>query len=294
MLRRQSRPVLVEGGGSILCAGKEVAGSSHGNLQANSAEAACSPADGGCGLGSGSLRSFCECCSDQPVDTAQVRSRYGPASGSFEAGADHLNESRHNPAEQITFENATLNDCIRFAYGVTSDAQIEAPDWVKSKGFLYNITGKAPSAVGHDQFAAMMKDLLAERFKLVIHREPREMSYFALALAKRGSQMPVVRSVPDGFQGRTWGGDINTITTMPMLAYLLSRFDTERPTIDETCLRGLYEVRLKWSPSNMAEGGEGTPLSTALQEQLGLRLERRKGPVDVWVIDAAQQIPLDN
>ena len=86
--------------------------------------------------------------------------------------------------QQIVFGNATLKDCILFAYGITSDAQIAGPDWIKSKQFLYDITAKASAGATREQFQAMMRALLAERFKLVVHSEPKQMSYFALTVSK--------------------------------------------------------------------------------------------------------------
>src|SRR3569833_1510164 len=145
---------------------------------------------------------------------------------------------------EVTFGNATLNDCIRFAYGMASDAQISGPDWIKSKHFLYDIDAKAAPGTSSAQLPAMMQTLLEERFKVVTHREQKEMSYYSLEAAKDGAKMQAVKEVPDGFQGKDWGGSIDNILPMPKLAYLLSRFETERPIIDKTGLEGLYEVKL--------------------------------------------------
>ena len=78
--------------------------------------------------------------------------------------------------EEVTFGNATLNDCIRFAYNMASDAQIAGPDWIKSKQFLYDVVAKGTPGASREQLQAMMQALLAERFKLVTHREQKEMS----------------------------------------------------------------------------------------------------------------------
>src|SRR6185437_4218224 len=97
--------------------------------------------------------------------------------------------------QEVTFGNATLNDCIRFAYGMASDAQIAGPDWIKSKRYLYNIDAKAAPGTSPAQLQAMMQTLLAERFKVVTHREQREMSYFALEPAKGGVKMQAMKEV---------------------------------------------------------------------------------------------------
>jgi uncharacterized protein (TIGR03435 family) len=198
--------------------------------------------------------------------------------------------------EQVTFGNATLNDCIRFAYGLGSDAQIAGPPWIKSKEFLYNVVAKGRPGASREQLQEMMQGLLAERFKLVTHREQKEMPYFALIVAKNGPKMQRVKDAPDGFRGITYGGRIESILQMPGLAYLLSRFETERPIIDKTGLRGMYEVKLAWALRQVqnADAGAGSSLFTALSEQLGLRLEARKAPVEVLIVDSAEKVPVEN
>jgi len=85
--------------------------------------------------------------------------------------------------------------------------------------------------------------------------------------------------------------------TMPMVADFLSR-NLERPVVDETDLRGSYEVSLEWQPedgpASTAEGAAGPSIFSAIQEQLGLRLEPQKGPVEILVIDHAEKIPSAN
>jgi uncharacterized protein (TIGR03435 family) len=198
--------------------------------------------------------------------------------------------------EEVTFDNATLNDCIRFAYGIASDAQIGGPDWIRSKQVLFNIDAKAAPGASREQLQAMTRTLLAERFKLVIGHQRKTMSYYALVSAQNGPKLKPVTQLPDDYQGTTHGGHIDSILTMPMLAYLLSRFETERPILDETELNGMYSVKLDWALKPIENGADasGPSLFTALREQLGLKLEARKGPVDTLVIESAQKIPTGN
>ena len=198
---------------------------------------------------------------------------------------------------EVTFGNATLNDCVRFAYGIASDAQISGPDWIKSKRYLYNIDAKAAPGTSSAQLQAMMQTLLAERFKVVTHREQKEMSYYALEPAKGGVKMKSVKEVPADFHGTNFGGRIDNIMAMPKLAYLLSRFETERPIIDRTGLDGIYEIKLIWTLRPLQNANpDATEISlfTALEEQLGLKLEAQKGPVDVLVVDSAEKVPSEN
>lgn len=210
---------------------------------------------------------------------------------------------------QLTLTNASLSDCIRFAYGLVADAQIAGPDWVKSKAVRFDIVAKAPPDTPRDQFPLMLRPLLAERLKLAFHYEPREMSFLALVVGKNGPKLQPAKSttpVPGGLQ--VAGRIASPQMSMQQLVTLLSRF--QRQTVrDLTGLQGLYELKLEWTPdSNRAVPPGADPnenptaaaspsapsLFTAVQEQLGLRLEPRKGPVDVLVVDHAEQIPTEN
>jgi uncharacterized protein (TIGR03435 family) len=236
------------------------------------------------GLGQSPSHLEFEVASVKPVDLSKLGS----------AIAMNIGTVRH---EEVTFGNATLNDCIRFAYGMGSDAQITGPDWIASRELLYDVVAKGPHGTSREELQAMMQTLLAERLKLTAHREQKPMSYYALVPGRTGPTIAPVAEVPDGFRGTTYGGRINSILPMPALAYLLSRFETERPIIDQTGLRGLYQVRLEWTPAQQldrADAAAGTSLFTAINEQLGLKLEARKGPVEVLIVDRAEKVPTEN
>jgi uncharacterized protein (TIGR03435 family) len=235
------------------------------------------------GLGQGQSHAEFEVASVKVVDLSRLGN----------AISMNIGTVRH---EEVTFGNATLNDCIRFAYGIGSDAQIAGPDWITSKQFLYDIVAKGQPAASREQLQAMMQTLLAERFKLVTHRAEKQMSYYALVPARNGPKVQVVNDPPEGFRGTTYGGRIDSILSMPGLAYLLSRFETERPIIDQTGLRGLYAVKLEWARQLLqnADGPPGPSLFTAIDEQLGLKLEARKGPVEVLMVDRAERVPIEN
>jgi bla regulator protein blaR1 len=206
----------------------------------------------------------------------------------------NLGTVRH---EEVTFGNAALMNCIRFAYNLTSDAQIIGPDWIKSNQYIYDVDAKGAPGASREQLQAMMQTLLQERFKLVIHRDQKEMSHYALVPVKGGARIRAIKEVPADFRGTTLGGRINSILQMPMLAYLLSRFERERPIIDQTGLSGFYEVKLEWTPAQQLQKDDPAPgpsLFTAVEEQLGLKLEARKGPVEILVVDSAEKVPTEN
>ena len=85
--------------------------------------------------------------------------------------------------------NVTLADCLRAAYGIPTDDQIAGPDWVKNKSVRFNIEAKAPPDTPRDRELLMLQRLLEDRFQLVLHHEPRELSYLALIPAKGGPKM---------------------------------------------------------------------------------------------------------
>src|SRR5215471_12569137 len=209
---------------------------------------------------------------------------------------------------RVDLGNATLSDCIKFAYGIASDAQLVGPEWIR-KDIRFDVVGRAAPDTSRERLLLMLQTLLADRLKLVIHHEPRELSYLAMAVGRNGPKLPPSSS--DVVSGPALPGRIvSTRMNMQILATLLSRF--ERQTIlDKTGLTGFFQVRLEWTPDSFRDlplrpdGGlpqvngqtfdpAGPSLYTAIQEQLGLRLESRKGPVDVLVVDSAEKTPAEN
>ena len=187
----------------------------------------------------------------------------------------------------VTFTNASLSDCLKFAYGIVSDAQLQGPDWIKSKAVRFDIVANAPTGTPRDRIMLMVQALLAERLKVVLHHEQKQLSYLALTVGKDGPRMKE-SSGPGGNpaqRGRIDGQQM----TMPLLATLLSRFERQT-VVDMTGLKGSYELKLEWT----TDSGDGPSLFTAVQEQLGLKLESRKGPLDVLVIDSAEKTPAEN
>jgi len=201
----------------------------------------------------------------------------------------------------LTFGNASLSDCLRFAYGLVSDAQLDGPDWVKSMAVRFDIVAKTGADTPRDQYPVMLRALLAERLKLALHFEKKELPYLALVPGKNGSKLrPAAANGPPGGGLNVAGRVAGPQMSMLMLATLLSRFQRQT-VIDGTGLAGLFQVNLQWSPDTggapvLVNGGPDPrpSLFSAVQEQLGLRLESRKGPVDVLVVDHAEQVPAEN
>lgn len=191
---------------------------------------------------------------------------------------------------QVT--NGTLKGLIEMAYDVR-DFQISGgPGWVNSEG--YDIVAK--SASGNPDGAIpetrrKLQGLLMERFQLSVHRETKELPIYALAVGKNGSKLAEAGAAGGTNSGiRTDCGQMTGMkATMTNLAYTLSR-QLSHPVLDRTSLTGKYDFQLVWTPDTACPAPtEGPSIFTALQEQLGLKLETTKGPVEIIVIDRAEK-----
>jgi uncharacterized protein (TIGR03435 family) len=168
------------------------------------------------------------------------------------------------------------------------------PDWIVSGTERFNIEAKAedPTKATQEQLFQMLQTLLAERFNLKFHREMRDMPGFALVTAKKGPKLQeakgdeVVTLFGGSLKVKPMPGEPISLTarkySMARLATLLSAIN-QSPVVDETGLPGDYDFTLSWDEA------AGPSLSTALQEQLGLRFESQKVPVSFFVIDSAQK-----
>lgn len=184
----------------------------------------------------------------------------------------------------LTLENASLSDCLRFAYGLVSDAQIGGPDWIKSKAVRFDIVARAPPDTPLDQFPAMLQSLLAERLRLAVQYAKKELPYLALLVGRNGSKLRPAKAgaappTNPQFAGRIISDDMS----LARLVTLLSRFQRQT-VVDATGVQGRFEVDLRWSPDTNRTSptldddlnSSRPSLLTAVQEQLGLRLESRK------------------
>ncbi len=230
---------------------------------------------------------------------------------------------RAQPGGRVSVSNNSLRNIIRNAYNVQNYQIIGGPDWINT--VRWDINAKAPDDAPPQQLLLMLRTLLADRFKLVVRDETREMPIYALILARPdgrlGSQLrasavdcaaifaaakakgetppPTTNGRPTCGTRTTRGNMMTTGVTMTDLARNLAPF-TGRPVVDKTGLTGAFDVDLTWTPEQGPPGPDGTAaaappssdsvsLYTAVQEQLGLKLDAQRGPVDVLVIDSVQR-----
>jgi uncharacterized protein (TIGR03435 family) len=205
---------------------------------------------------------------------------------------------------RISAKNVTLKRCVRGAYDIPEPQIVGGPKWVDQD--RYYIEAKAAGPAGDHELMLMLQTLLADRFKLVLHREQRAMPGYRLVLAKGG--LKAQASAPDGNSvGHSGRGHIDAQgCSMAQLALKLSEA-VQRPVLDATGVAGKFDLKLEWTPDDMQakppsseqrvgnalEASAAPSIFVALQEQLGLRLEPWKVPAEVLVIDSAEK-PSEN
>ena len=196
----------------------------------------------------------------------------------------------------FTCENFALSNLVTIAYGLNSD-QLSGPHWMDDTKF--NLSAKVRDGATREQFNQMLQNLLVERFNLKVHFEKREAQQQVLVVAKNGAKLKPSPEVPDpsppSMSLIADGGQTvlrATETSMVGLAGQLSGLLHQRVT-DATGMSQNYDFTMRWAQDASAADG-GSPLLEALQKQLGLKLESKKGMVDVLVIDHIEKTPTEN
>ena len=196
---------------------------------------------------------------------------------------------------RLTMANVTLSDMIKYAYAVVSDDQLVVPDW--NREVRFDVEATAPAGTKEPERRLMMRALLDERLHVKLRREQRVLSYLALVKGKGAPKFKAVEEVSDPKVGVQVRGRIShPQMSMLLLVTLLSRFERQT-VVDQTGLEGFYEVNLEWSPDSSSrepDAAERPSLFTAVSEQLGLKLESRRGPLEVLVVESASRVPEAN
>jgi uncharacterized protein (TIGR03435 family) len=231
---------------------------------------------------------FSACANAQSFDAASIRPNQS------EGGMSSIRAS----AGLLTIENASLKKILMTAYAIPEDQdyRFAGPEWLATEHF--DIQARFPANTTMPEVQQMMQALLADRFKLTLHRETRQLATYALIVGKNG---PKIHAVDAGQPSSSSRPGRLQATKIPLkkLGDLLSQ-SLGQPVIDATGLTGVFDIDLQWSQDTAntndaaADGGNGPSIFTAIQEQLGLKLEPRKGPVEVLVIDQAEKAPTEN
>ncbi|MEO8370836.1 MAG: TIGR03435 family protein [Candidatus Solibacter sp.] len=188
---------------------------------------------------------------------------------------------------RVTMTNATLKTLIRNAYDILSFQLAGGPRWLDSESFDIVATTGSPEKISTEQFRKLLQSLLAERFQLKVHREKRETSVYALVPSKEGPKFQTGDATQEaGINTSKSAGHARMKGTNAPLALLASNLGNQLGGIveDKTGMPGVYNWLLEWDPDPTAESTLPSLLA-ALPQQLGVRLETRKGFMDMLVID---------
>lgn len=228
----------------------------------------------------------------QPAASAAAPPAFEVASLRLVARGDHGTMSFSEPGQlQYTARNVPLHMLLQIAFGVESYQIISAPSWSETE--LYDIAAKPAGETGltFEQLKQPLQQLFQQRMHLTWHRETRSLPGYALVVAKGGAKLSPSKGhsglrylMPTGIRA----DDIQMKTLAAMLAVQL-----ERPVADETGLEGNFDIKLEYAAEDAADSS-GPSLFTAMQEQLGLKLQSQKVPVEMVVIDHVDRVPAEN
>jgi uncharacterized protein (TIGR03435 family) len=215
-------------------------------------------------------------------------------------GPDYNNQLAYSSAG-FTARNVTLKRLVAEAYRLQLN-QILGPSWLDQNE--YEIDAKAAEGATREQMAPMLRTLVAERFNLTLHSEPREMRVYVLVV---GKGWPKTRAKSSGEAARETGGfhfhgDLREFADLLAVQLTIpasfnpaepARASVEQiPVLDKTGLSGIFDIRVDLHPELGTDNF--TLWQRALQDQLGLRIESRKESVAVMVVDQASRIPTEN
>jgi uncharacterized protein (TIGR03435 family) len=242
-----------------------------------------------------------------------------PPTPSFDVAAIHQHipePHEHNSIWSSPFdshfkaENMSLTGLIHWAFNMPETRILGAPGWANST--MFNIDASADGSVdgqmrnltsdaGRLQKQQMLQALLADRFKLVTHTETRELPIYALVVGKGGPKLGPIQASGSSVSTSNGRIEVQMSKSVAVLAEELSKV-VGRDVIDKTGVQGRYDLKLHWTPDDRAgppsdgsasAADSGPSIFTALQEQLGLKLESQKGQVPVLVVDSVA-MPSEN
>lgn len=206
---------------------------------------------------------------------------------------------RRLPGGRLVTSNTPLPMLIQWAHQLDEGRLFGVPDGFNALRF--DVVAKAPEREPVEgQMQLMMRALLAERFKLVVHHETRALVAYTLVSEPGGPKVRTVTSDepadPNPFTMSDSGTLIGIRVTADMLATVLSN-QLGRPVQNTTGFTGAFDFTLRWAPDTGVAPGDGQDrpsLFTAIREQLGFRLVARRAPTDVVVIDHVERTPTEN
>ncbi|MEA2262495.1 MAG: hypothetical protein QOJ51_5320 [Acidobacteriaceae bacterium] len=206
--------------------------------------------------------------------------------------------------------NQPLVQILCFSYDVQAKQLIGLPPWAETDKYDIDAKPDGEGAPSSKQWKGMIQKLVAERFKLTFHRDKQELSVYVLSVAKAGPKLTKSEGDPNGLPGLFFRGKLGDLgvrnANMGDFTGLMQSAVLDRPVVDQTELTGRYDFTLVWTPDDSQFSGMGAKippptdsanappnLYTAIQEQIGLKLDATKAPADVMVVDHVEK-PSEN
>jgi uncharacterized protein (TIGR03435 family) len=200
---------------------------------------------------------------------------------------------------RLRFTNITLNDLIAFTYEVHLKQAIGTPLWAGTDKFDIEVKPEGEGMPSGKQWKGMLQKLMADRFKLAFHREVKGLPVYALSVGKTGPKL--TKGDPNGVPTLDFGalGTLHaTNATMADFTQAMQSVVLNNPVVDQTGLEGRLDFDLTWTPDDSQFVGieakipslaDAPPLYTAIQEQLGLKLDATNAPVELIIIDHVEK-----
>jgi uncharacterized protein (TIGR03435 family) len=247
-----------------------------------------------------------------PTPPSRLPPMAADANPSFEVATikpsqpDRIGKGAQIQGNHLKTSNLTAADLIKFTYDVHDKQIIGAPSWVESEKWDMEAQPDASGQPNNEQVKMMLQKLLADRFQLKFHKETKELPAYVLTVAKSGQKM--ASSDSQNQLPSLFFTNMSPVTftvrnaTMHDVCQTFQGAVLDRPVVDQTGITGKWNFQLKWSADESQFNGMGVkppppsdaadappPLFTAIQDQIGLKLESQKELVEVIVIDQIQQ-----
>lgn len=241
-----------------------------------------------------------------PLMAIAVSTVFAQSGPTFEVASVKRTTSGPNPGDiprnmdtnpgHFAMYNVPLRYVLEWAYNL-KDYEISGPDWIKAEE-RYDIVAKAASPVPADKLRLMVQALIVERFRMKSHTETKEISCYVLLPGKGPAKLK--EAPADGTPSLSGGPGGATFHNQPVsrFTFMLTR-RLDRPVLDQTNLKGVYDFTIDLS--GLGFNGNPPPVEstgpsvfTAVQNDLGLKLEARKQPIDILVIDSVEKVPSQN
>lgn len=190
-------------------------------------------------------------------------------------------------AGRLISSGVELKIVIEWAYDIRTEFKV--PEWAGSPSEAYTIEAKAAGPITMEQCRLMTQSLLEDRFRLELHREAKEMPIYALVVGKGGSKLREVKTdapLGDGVWLQRRKASSKGWEPWMLASTLTGVAGIGRPVVDRTGMKGLFEFRLEYS---VRPNDDRPDIFTAVQEQLGLKLESGKGLVEIVILDRLEK-----